>query len=95
MGDVWVLRRTDTRWVLRPATWDLYAHHCPERSDPYWNIKVHGLPHPIVAVAVSLDDNGPYYGWQDVGEYDKPPTMIWPRKVLFVVRLRVEPRAAP
>ncbi|MGH7175399.1 MAG: hypothetical protein ACREGR_03520, partial [Minisyncoccia bacterium] len=73
-------------------TWDLFAHHengrfCHVGSERF--VKFHGLTKlPVVPVRVSILAEGKgeklmYYGWQNTGEYDLPPSMIWQHWVLF------------
>lgn len=67
-------------------TWKMFGHDVRNR---YFHVgkterfvKCFG-DDPIVPVTVSILTEGrheddAYYGWQDAGEYDKPPEMIWP-----------------
>lgn len=81
--------------------WNLFAH---KNKDRLWHVgekrwvELHGLSNPIVPVKVTVigEGQGPkecYYGWQDVGKYDKPPSMIWPHWVTFTICFLYGPQA--
>jgi hypothetical protein len=83
-------------------TWQLWAHHEDNLfrhiGHKRW-VELHGLPKiPIVPVTVSVIAEGKgeeeaYYGWQDKGEYDKPPSMIWPHWKSFSICFPYGPQA--
>jgi hypothetical protein len=77
---------------MSATIWNLWATR--SREDNFWHIgakrwvELHGLDDPIVPVTVEIlaegrHEDDAYYGWQDAGEYDKPPGMIFPRWQLF------------
>ncbi len=82
-------------------TWTLFAHEergrfCHVGSKRF--VEAHGLDLPIHQVDVSIIAEGigeklAYYGWQDIGEYDKPPCMIFQHWVLFSICFPYGPKA--
>lgn len=84
-----------------PTKWNLYAH---QERDQFLHVgtknfvKAHGLDLPIVPVTVTItgEGKGPpvaYYGWQDIDEYDKPPSLIWPHWSQFHICFAYGPEA--
>jgi hypothetical protein len=64
---------------VRFGPWRMFA---PAFSDRYWHfgtlafVKLHYMSHPIVEVVLTVDPEGPYWGWLRAGA--PAPTMIWP-----------------
>jgi hypothetical protein len=72
--------------------WLLWAHDCESGKDGHGRyrhigakkyVEIHGLPYPIVAVAVREAADGDYWGWLKTGE--AVPTMIWPSWAQFTI----------
>lgn len=65
-------------------SWDMYAHENTRDNGEKWFahvgekkwVELHMLKEPIVAVKVTLDEKGTYWGWMHSSK-DKP-SMIYP-----------------
>lgn len=78
------------------TSWRAFAH---KREGYLWHVgekqwvELHGLPHPIVEVEVTLDDDGTYYGWHAAGKEASLPQMIWPHETLYSICFPYGPEA--
>ncbi len=80
--------------------WTAFAYDCEPGKDGRGRyrhighrhyVKLHGLDDPIVAVTLTEDSQGDYWGWlaSDAAE----PSMVWPSKVQFTMCFPYGPEA--
>lgn len=83
------------------GTWPMWAHDCDGEyqhiGDKWW-VEIHGLPDPVVPVAVTEVEadspDGTHWGWIDAsGCDDGKPVMIWAFRGAFDAQFPYGPRA--